>query len=36
LDILPPIMALNWELDSIEDEDTSLAILDAFEEDFLR
>lgn len=36
LDVLPPRMALDWEVDSIEDEDPSLAILDAFEEDFLR
>jgi hypothetical protein len=28
-------MALDWELDSVEDGDLSLAILDAFEEDFL-
>jgi hypothetical protein len=36
LDILPPNMALDWELDSVEDKDPSLPILDAFEEDFLR
>jgi hypothetical protein len=36
LGVLPPIMALDWEVDSVEDEDPSLAILDAFEEDFLR
>jgi len=28
-------MAVDWEVDSAEDEDLSLAILDAFEEDFL-
>jgi hypothetical protein len=35
LGVLPPNMALDWELDSVEDEDPSSAILDAFEEDFL-
>jgi hypothetical protein len=29
-------MALDWEVDSVEDEDLSLAILNTFEEDFLR
>jgi hypothetical protein len=29
-------MALDWEVDTAENEDPSLAILDAFEEDFLR
>lgn len=29
-------MALDWELDRVDDEDVSLAIMDAFEEDFLR
>jgi len=36
LGVLPPSMALDWEVDSAEDEDLSLAILDAFEEDFLQ
>jgi len=36
LGFLPPNMALDWEVDSVEDEDLSSAILDAFEEDFLR
>jgi hypothetical protein len=36
LSVLPPNMALDWEVDSIEDEDPSLEILDAFEEDFLQ
>lgn len=35
LGVLPPNMALNWEVDSVEKEDPSFAILDAFEEDFL-
>jgi hypothetical protein len=35
LGVLPPSMALDWEVDSVENEDPSLAILDAFEEDFL-
>jgi hypothetical protein len=35
LGVLPLNMALDWEVDSVED-DSSLAILDAFEEDFLR
>jgi hypothetical protein len=34
--VLPPNMALDWELDSVDDEDPSVAILDAFEEDFFR
>jgi len=29
-------MAFDWELDCVENEDSSLAILDAFEENFLR
>jgi hypothetical protein len=29
-------MALDWELDRVEDEDSSLAILDAFERTFFR
>jgi hypothetical protein len=36
LGVLPPNLALDWELDRVEDEDASLAILDAFEKDFLR
>jgi len=36
LGLLPPNMSLDWKLDRVEDEDSSLAILDAFEEDFLR
>jgi hypothetical protein len=36
LGVLPPNMALDWELDRVEDKDSSLAIMDAFEEDFLR
>jgi hypothetical protein len=36
LGVLPPNLALDWELDRVEDEDASLAILDAFENDFLR
>jgi hypothetical protein len=36
LGVLPPNMALDWELDCVENEDSSLAILDAFEENFLR
>jgi hypothetical protein len=28
-------MALDWEVDTAENEDPSFAILDAFEEDFL-
>jgi len=35
LGVLPPNMALDCELDSVEDENPSLVILDAFEEDFL-
>lgn len=33
--VLPPNMALDCELGGVEDADLSLAILDAFEEDFL-
>jgi hypothetical protein len=33
LGVLPPNLALDWELDCVEDEDASLAIMDAFEED---
>jgi len=29
-------MALDWELDRVEDEDSSLAIMDAFKENFLQ
>jgi hypothetical protein len=36
LGVLPPNMALDWDLDPVEDEDSSLVIMDAFEEDFLR
>jgi hypothetical protein len=36
LGVLPPNLALDWEMDHVEDEDPSLAIMDAFEEDFLR
>jgi hypothetical protein len=36
LGVLPPSMALDWEVDSVEGEDPSLATLDVFEEDFLR
>jgi hypothetical protein len=36
LGILPPNLALDWEKDRVEDEDPSLATMDAFEEDFLR
>jgi U3 small nucleolar ribonucleoprotein component len=36
LGVLPLNMALDWELDRVEDEDSSLAIMDAFEDDFLR
>jgi hypothetical protein len=35
LGVLPPNMALDCELGGVEDADLSLAILDAFEEDFL-
>jgi hypothetical protein len=35
LGVLPPNMALDWDLDCVEDK-LSLAIMDAFEEDFLR
>jgi hypothetical protein len=36
LGVLPPELALDWELDSDEDMDLSLAILEAIEEDFHR
>jgi len=36
LGVLPPDLALDWELDSDEDMDSSLAILEAIEEDFHR
>jgi hypothetical protein len=36
LGVLPPDLALDWELDSDEDMDPSLAILEAIEEDFHR
>jgi hypothetical protein len=36
LDVLPPNLALDWELDSDEDVYLSLAILEAIEEDFHR
>jgi hypothetical protein len=34
--VLPPELALDWEWDSNEDIDLSLAILEAIEEDFHR
>jgi hypothetical protein len=34
LGVLPPDLALDWELDSDEDMAPSLAILEAIEEDF--
>jgi hypothetical protein len=34
LGVLPPDMALDWKLDSDEDVDPSLAVLDAIEENF--
>jgi hypothetical protein len=34
LGVLPPELALDWEFDSEEDMDPSLAILEAIEEDF--
>jgi len=34
LGVLPPNLALDWELDSDEEMDPSLAILEAIEEDF--
>jgi hypothetical protein len=34
LGVLPPDLALDWELDSNEDMDPSLAISEAIEEDF--
>jgi len=36
LGVLPPNLALDWELDSDEDVYLSLAILEAIEEDFHR
>jgi hypothetical protein len=36
LGVLPPDLALDWELDSDEDIDPSLTILEAIEEDFHR
>jgi len=36
LGVLPPELALDWELDSDEDMDLSLAILEAIEGDFHR
>jgi hypothetical protein len=36
LGVLPPSMALDWEVDSAKGEDPSLATLDALEEEFLR
>jgi hypothetical protein len=36
LGALPSNTALDWEVDSVEDEDPSLAILAAFEEDFVQ
>jgi hypothetical protein len=34
LGVFPPDLPLDWVLDGDEDEDQSLAILDAIEEDF--
>jgi hypothetical protein len=34
LGVLPPSMALDWEVDSVEGEDPSLVTLDALEEEF--
>jgi hypothetical protein len=34
LGVLPPDLALDWELDGDGDMDPSLAILEAIEEDF--
>jgi hypothetical protein len=34
LGVLPPDLALDWELDSVKDLDPSLAILEAIEEDY--
>lgn len=34
LGILPPDLVLDWKLDSVEDLDPSLAILEAIEEDY--
>jgi hypothetical protein len=36
LGVCLPNMALDWESDGVEDVDTSFALLDAMEEDFLR
>jgi hypothetical protein len=36
LAVYPPDMPLDWVLDSDEDEDPSLAILDAIEEHFFQ
>jgi len=36
LGALPSNTAFDWEVDSVEDEDSSLAILAAFEEDFVQ
>jgi hypothetical protein len=36
LGVLPPDLALDWELDSNKDMDPPLAILEAIEEDFQR
>jgi hypothetical protein len=36
LGVLPPGLALDWELDNDEDMDPSLVILEAIEEDFHR
>jgi hypothetical protein len=36
LGILPPDLALAWELDSVEDTNLSLVILEAIEEDYHR
>jgi hypothetical protein len=36
LGVLPPDLALDWELDSVEDLDPSLAILDDIKEDYHR
>jgi hypothetical protein len=36
LGVLPPNLVLDWELACVEDEDASLVIMDAFENDFFR
>jgi hypothetical protein len=36
LGVFPSSMPLDWVLDGVEDEDLSLAIFDAIEEDFHR